>query len=221
MAVIFDLDGTLLDTPAGIVNVARMTAQDLNIEAPADTVIRAVIGKPLIQLFSTFGGTAARHELAVVRFRELFTEYVVASAAGLVFPGIRETLEALSGRAQLAVATSKILRSAEEILEAADLLQLFDVVAGADSVDNPKPAPDMAISVAEKLGRSPDSCVVVGDSIHDIGMASSAHMHSVGVLWGVDSKADLLAAGANAICEQSVDLLEALEATTQPKDSLL
>lgn len=218
MAVIFDLDGTLLDTPAGIVDVATMTALELGLTAPPENVIRAMIGKPLIQMFSTFGGNPAAHDAAVLRFRQLFTEHVVSSSASLVFPGLRESLDALQSQERMAVATSKILRSANEILSAAGLQHYFEAVAGADCVTSPKPAPDMALLVAERLGVKPRHCVVIGDSVHDMGMAAAANMQAIGVLWGVDGPKDLLDSGATSICRSPGGLLESLDSLLYSKE---
>lgn len=201
MAVIFDLDGTLLDTPMGIVEVVNMTAGQLGLTGPSDRAVRAMIGKPLQEMFISFGWPASTSEKSLTTFRSLFSEHVVSMATSLVFPGMRQSLEALTSDHRLAVATSKVVHSAEEILKAAGLRDYFDVVLGADSVLNPKPAPDMALLAASHLGVSPGSCTVIGDSVHDMKMAISAGMAGVGVAWGVDTPLDLSIAGASLVWE--------------------
>ena len=183
----------------GIVHVVNLTAEQLGLATPSDTAIRAMIGKPLQEMFSAFGWPASTSEQSLTIFRSLFSEHVVSMAPSLVFPGMRRSLEALLSDHRLAVATSKVLHSAEEILKAAGIREYFDVVLGADSVPNPKPAPDMALLAASHLGVSPDSCTVIGDSVHDMKMAVSAEMTGVGVIWGVDTPHDLSVAGASLI----------------------
>ncbi|MDJ0318689.1 HAD family hydrolase [Arthrobacter antibioticus] len=210
MAIIFDLDGTLLDTPMGIVHVVNMTAEQLGLAAPSDTTIRAMIGKPLQEMFISFGWPASTSEQSLTIFRSLFSEHVVSMAPSLVFPGMRRSLEALMSEHRLAVATSKVLQSAEEILTAAGLREYFEVVLGADSVPKPKPAPDMALLVASCLGVSPDSCTVIGDSVHDMKMAISGGMTGVGVTWGVDTRHALSVAGASLIWDEPTKIPSSL-----------
>ncbi|WP_181151973.1 MULTISPECIES: HAD family hydrolase [unclassified Arthrobacter] len=210
MAVIFDLDGTLLDTPLGIVHVVKLTAEQLGLAAPSDAAIRAMIGKPLQEMFISFGWPASTSEQSLTIFRSLFSEHVVSVASSLVLPGMRRSLEALAADHRLGVATSKVLHSAEEILTAAGLREYFVVVLGADSVANPKPAPDMALLAASHLGVSPGSCSVVGDSVHDMQMAVSAGMGAIGVTWGVDTPHDLFAAGASLMWEDSTKVPDSL-----------
>lgn len=206
MTVIFDLDGTLLNTPAGIVDVVRRTADELGFAAPSEEVVQSMIGKPLRHMFNVFGWPASTTDQAIDLFRALFSEHVVSKASELVFPGIEQTLDILASRHRLGVATSKIVRSAEEILSASGLRGYFDVVAGTDSVENPKPSPDMALHVANVLESSPSACVVIGDSIYDMEMAVAAGMKAVGVTWGVDTPKNLSAAGASILCRDPYDL---------------
>lgn len=210
MTVIFDLDGTLLDTPSGIVEVVGLTASELGIAVPAEALVRSMIGKPLPHMFNAFHWPETTTEQAVTVFRQLFSEKVVSQASNLVFPGIEQSLDALASQHRLAVATSKIVHSAEEILSAAGLRDYFEVVAGADSVSNPKPSPDMALLVANRLGSAPETCSVVGDSIYDMQMAVAAGMDAMGVSWGVDTPEDLATAGASTVCRSPSDLTDSL-----------
>lgn len=211
MTLIFDVDGTLLDTPAGIVDAVVRTSDELGLAKPRDEAVRAMIGKPLTDMFRSFTWAPAELDQAIIVFRKHFTEQVVSRAPELVFPGIENALAVLNRSTRLAIATSKVVSSAEEILSAAGILHYFDTVAGADSVTKPKPFPEMALLAAHNLGTDPSGCTVIGDSIHDIGMARAAGMRSVGVTWGVDDSIQLAAAGASAICKNPHDLIGLLK----------
>lgn len=142
MSVLFDLDGTVLDTPAGIVRVVGDTLSALGRPAADEAVVRRLIGKPLVDLFGPFL-PEAEVPAAVAAFRTGFTASVVSQARELVFPGLIEVLDALAADYRIAIATSKVHASAVEILAAAGLLDRFDVVAGADdvrtSLSSPRP----------------------------------------------------------------------------------
>ena len=124
-AILFDLDGTLIDTPAGITRVYHEVLAEDGRTAP-ETVIRATIGRPLDAAFGVLLGLPADSaEVArgVTRFRELFRDEVVPNARELIFPGIPAMLARLRGGGHpLAIVTSKVETSAREILGAAGMV---------------------------------------------------------------------------------------------------
>ena len=197
-AVLFDLDGTLVDTPRGIgITLERVTAAQAVPLDPA--VVRSLIGKPLDVVLGTVLGTDDPATLASAKaeFRRIFSEIVIPEARSLLFDGMTGLLDRLvDAAAPLAVVTSKITASADELLGAAGLDHYFPVVVGHDQGVRGKPAPDLALRAADLLGCQPASCIVVGDALDDISMARAAGMLSVGVSWGVAEPGDLVAAGA-------------------------
>ena len=204
-AVLFDLDGTLADTPGAI---ARILAAMCPL-APPDR-LAASVGRPIAGLFAELlaadeDSPAVR--VAVSEFRTRFAEEVVPHAADLVFPAIRGLLDELvaAGR-PIAVVTSKSPAGAAEFLEAAGLAPYFPVTVGFVAGVPGKPAPDQALAAAQALGVEPADCVVVGDSTDDMKMAVAAGMHGVGVAYGVASIPALHAAGAAQIAQTSDDL---------------
>ena len=92
---------------------------------------------------------------------------------------------------RLAVATSKIRSGALAQLEAAGIAQHFEVVAGYDSVERPKPDPQMALYVLERLGVRPAGTVMVGDTTHDLLMAHGAGLRAIAVTYGAHDEATL------------------------------
>ena len=205
MAVIFDLDGTLLDTPHAIVTAFLAVFEAMNKEGVKASDVRATIGMPLD---IAFAGLLAvdKHDPSVSwaakKYVALFREMVLPNAKSLVFPGVLEGLESLKCRGVLmAVATSKAYKNAESLLKAAGLFDYFDVVVGADQVTKPKPHPEMGLLVMKELGITANQAVMVGDTTHDVLMGRGAGMHTVAVTYGIHDSAVLEAAGAHKIVD--------------------
>jgi phosphoglycolate phosphatase len=213
-AAVFDLDGTLVDTPRGIVAAFTAAFQSMGVPAPEPAAIRATIGRPLDTAFSTLLGVAPDDErvaLGVRRYQEMFREIVLPGAASLVFPGVADGLATLAGQGfRLAVATSKFRANAEALLVAAGLRDHFAVVAGADQVTRPKPDPEMGWLVLGALGVPAERVVMVGDTTHDLLMAAAAGMRSVAVTYGVHGLAELRTANPTWIADTFDDVLRCL-----------
>ncbi|WP_105971357.1 HAD family hydrolase [Streptomyces geranii] len=213
-AVLFDLDGTLLDTPGAIVSVLDKVLAESGRPVPSPERVRATVGRPLAAVFAELLELEQEHgevERSVARFRELFREDVVPGARSLIFPGVPELLERL--RAQglaLAIVTSKIRPSALELLEPAGLVHHFDAVVCHGMAPRGKPHPDLALLAARELGREPGDCVVVGDAVDDMRMAGAAGMRALGVAYGVATAGQLTSAGAESVSESVLALGEAL-----------
>ena len=195
IAVIFDLDGTLVDTPAAIVRTARAATQR---PAADESLIRAAIGLPLeaalARILSLEVGAAEVIE-STERYRRIWRADVAPQLGGLVYPGVREGLEQLRDRGlRLGVATGKAQAGADHSIDEAGLRGLVDFVAGYDRVPNPKPYADLALFVLRALDATADEAVVVGDSVLDISMARAAGLRSIAVTYGAQSEAELRAA---------------------------
>ncbi|MFJ3927764.1 HAD family hydrolase [Streptomyces sp. NPDC090022] len=192
---VFDLDGTLVDTPRAIVTTfeaafAELTSRDpMAGKAVAPSAIRATIGLPLPRAWSTLLELPESDPLVtagVEAYLRLFREIVLPRSRELLFPGVESGLARLRARGVvLAVATSKLQASAEALLEAAGLRGLFAVVVGADRVSRPKPDPESGQVILDRLGLPAARAVMVGDTTHDLLMARAAGMRSVAVTYGI------------------------------------
>lgn len=188
-AMIFDLDGTLIDTPSGIVEAFSVTLKSIGAASIDAAAIRATVGLPLEKAFAGLLEIApddAKISHAIKQYQSAFTEIVLPKAKELIFPGVITGLTTLKARGfALAVATSKFYASAEALLKAAELWEFFDVVVGADQVTHPKPHPEMGHLVLQKLNVLPVNAIMVGDTTHDILMARDAGMRAIAVTYGV------------------------------------
>ena len=194
-AVIFDLDGTLVDTPRVIVQTALAALERQGRSGPTPEAIRATIGLPLTVAFSGLLGHPQDSEdvqRVVEEYRRLWRAEVIPRSAELLFPGVRDGIAALREEGlRLAVATSKVQAGAIAQLEAAGIARHFDVIAGYDAVARPKPEPDLAVHVLQRLGVEAAEAVAVGDTTHDLLMAHGAGLRTVAVTYGAHDEATL------------------------------
>ncbi|WP_171163609.1 HAD family hydrolase [Streptomyces sp. I05A-00742] len=195
---VFDLDGTLVDTPRGIVETFTAAFAAMGLDAPRPEAVRATIGLPLERAFGSLMEVAPDSEQAaegVRRYQALFREIVLPRAPELLFPGVADGLAGLQARGVvLTVATSKFQASAEALLTAAGIRDRFRVVVGADRVTHPKPHPESGELILRELDTPAGSAVMVGDTTHDLLMARACGMRSIGVTYGVHAEAELLTA---------------------------
>jgi HAD superfamily hydrolase (TIGR01509 family) len=185
-ALLLDLDGTLVDTPQAIVDVAQSTLAALGLPPADPQSIKDTIGLPLpLALGKLIGTGPAGAAEAVEVYRVLWRTHVTPRIPQLLYPGVREGLEELKrADIRLGVVTGKAQDGADSTVNAAGLREIVDVVLGYTSVANPKPAPDIALLALEKLGIEPSAALVVGDSVHDLQMAQRAGIRSIAVTYG-------------------------------------
>jgi phosphoglycolate phosphatase len=191
-AVLFDLDGTLVDTPYVIVQTALSALAERGCAGPTAEAIRATIGLPLTVAFSGLLGLPEHAENVqgcVTEYRRLWRERVVPRSKEFLYPGVAEGVADLHRRGRrLGVATSKAQAGAVAQLEAAGIAPYFEVVAGYEAVARPKPEPDLARYVLAKLGVQAEAAVMVGDTTHDLLMARSAGLRAIAVTYGAQSE---------------------------------
>jgi phosphoglycolate phosphatase len=217
---IFDLDGTLVDTPRAIVEAftAAFAAMGAPVQAPE--AIRATIGLPLEEAFRRLLGAPrgdARVAEGVRQYRVFFESLVLPRAPGLVFPGVAEGLAALRASGfTLALATSKFHASADALLRAARLRDEFSLVVGADQVAQPKPHPEMGLLIMRELGAASGRTVMVGDTTHDLAMARAAGMRSVAVTYGVHGADELRAFGPTWVADTFAGAVGCIERGLAP-----
>lgn len=214
-AVLFDVDGTLLDT-----RDAWIAAFDAGLAAIRRTSIPGSvaaqwIGTPIEVIYTERCGLSGEDLAKAVRvFQKVEAESVHQGMQA--YPGVREMLESL-GAWKLAAVTNKRRDTSLEALRVAGLLAFFELVLGGDSVSRKKPAPDPILKAAEALGVRPAECAVVGDTENDVRAAKQARARSIGVTWGYGTRASLEAAGVDHLIETPAalpPLLRALKPST-------
>ncbi len=196
--IIFDLDGTLVDSKEGI---ARTFNGALGAVASAPPLppeqVYAMVGLPLSHMFRA-ALPAAEEPLIEALIAHYRAQYdLVEVPRTPPFPGVIATLAACRAAGiTLSVATTKGQRVAEAVVDAAGLRPYFALVLGGDSVPNHKPAPDLVLRTLAELGVAPHEALVVGDSSYDMLMTANAKVRAVGVTYGTQPAEALIAAGA-------------------------
>jgi phosphoglycolate phosphatase len=216
-ALLLDLDGTLVDTPQAIVDVAQSTLAALGQKPVEPQAIRDTIGLPLpVALGTLLGISPAAASEAVEIYRVLWRAHVTPRIPRLLYPGVREGLERLRDRRfKLAVVTGKAQEGADSTVDAAGLRPLVDVVLGYTAVANPKPAPDIALEALKRLGTK--NALVVGDTTHDVQMAHAAGLRSIAVTYGAQPEAVLRSASPTWIVHSFAEVVRiSLELATLP-----
>ncbi len=194
--LIFDLDGTLIDTKPGILKSLEHTFDTLAITDRPDPSL--FLGPPLPDSFRRFCGMDKQETDEAVRiFRRRYSESELFNAE--VFEGIPELLGRLKNCGhRLAVATCKVERYAEAVLKHFGLDGYFDVIGG--SVENRTQKRDVIAHVISQLGETVSSRVLmIGDRDNDVSGAMSAGIKCMGVLWGYGSGRELALTGAEFI----------------------
>lgn len=189
LTVIFDLDGTLVDTAPDLIAAANHALGDIGLEP----VPRHVIA-PAIALGARFmimdglnyaGRTLSEPE--VDRLLKLFLDYYLANIANesRPYPGAVETLKALRARgARLGICTNKRSHLSHALISALELEPLFDAVVGRDSVAKSKPHPEHLTETIRRASGHTGRAIMVGDTAVDVATARAAGVPVIGVTFG-------------------------------------
>ncbi len=190
--LIFDWDGTLMDSIARIVNCFGNACTDAGLPRPPEAAMRHVIGLGLTEAVDQIlsGVDEATRAQVVARYREHFL-YIDQTGMPL-FEGVRTGLEAFANQGYLlAVATGKSRRGLDRVLEETGLGELFVATRCADEAFS-KPHPKMLEDLLGYTGLEPSRALMVGDTTYDLQMARAVSMDSLAVSYGVHSREDLL-----------------------------
>lgn len=214
--LIFDVDGTLVDSQAMICAAMERAFRAHGLCAPLPAEIRGIIGLSLETAVARLCGAMpdAPIGLMVEAYKAAFFDLRASTGRHEpLFPGALDVLDALAGRGDvvLGLATGKSRRGVRAVLDLHGLHGRFATVQTADG--NPsKPDPGMVLAAMAETGIGPDRTLVVGDTTFDIEMARAAGARALGVSWGYYPPPALLAAGAEALLDSYDDLLPAFGA---------
>jgi phosphoglycolate phosphatase len=212
--VIFDWDGTLLDSVGSIVECTHVTLAELGVAAVPESLIRKVLGLGLRETVEALcpGCDEELFRRVVETYRKhWFGGY---SSLPMLFTGVVEMLEELHRRDYLmAVATAKGRLGLDADLEATGLSRRF--VATRTINESPsKPHPGMVLEILDELGVRPEAALVVGDTTHDLRMAANAGVAAVAVCTGSHPQDELLAVEPAACLGGAAELPDWLAAAT-------
>jgi pyrophosphatase PpaX len=206
-AVLFDLDGTLLDSIPGILASFHHV---LSRHVPAHTYTRRdlvmKIGEPVEKQMLDFA--AGNQSLAAVMVDDYRAHNRGVLPGMPLYPGVIETLKAFKARGQpVGVVTSKSAGSARISLDGRGVSPLLDLLMTTEDTVRHKPDPEPLLVAASRLGLAPKEIAYVGDSVHDIRCALGAGCLAVAALWGPFERTDLLALKPQLAAESLPELL--------------
>jgi pyrophosphatase PpaX len=182
-AVLFDLDGTLIDSIGLIVDAMHYAFEGFDGTVPADSSWMAGIGTPLFKQLALYARSP--EELDMLRERYRAYQFLHHDNVVREYPGTTAVLEALHARGvRMGIVTSKGDELAKRGLDLTGLSKFISAVVGADSVTKYKPEPEPTLLALERLGVSADEAVLMGDSPHDISSGNAAGVVTIGALWG-------------------------------------
>jgi len=213
--MIFDIDGTLVDTNPAHVEAWRRAFKQLGFDIPAERIV-VEIGKGGDQLVPSVLGqdVEARHGEALRAAQKKEFLAIAGQERFRVFPGAEDILRELRERGiPTALATSSDEKHLDATLASAgvDFRRLADVVVTKREADASKPSPDLIIAAVEELGLPPLHCALVGDTIYDGRACLAAGVAFLGVLSGGSTEEALLEAGARAVWRDVAHMLAELD----------
>lgn len=209
--ILFDVDGTLVDSQSSIVSAMVAAFSALGLPVPARAAILSIVGLPLEHAMARLAPDqcAARQAALVRAYKEAFFALREQSGAAPLYPGAREMLARLHAVPEnlLGVATGKSRRGLAAVLDAHGLGRFFVTRQVAD--DHPsKPHPSMIEAAMAQTGMGPRATAMIGDTSFDMEMAQAAGIAAIGVSWGYHDVPAL--AAADCVVDRFGDLPAAL-----------
>lgn len=204
-AVLFDLDGTLIDSTDAIVASMFHVFDSLGDPRPTRQAIIDSIGCPLREQLQYL--TTRDLDECIGLYRPHYAE--TAREATVLLPGAREIMQFLrDAGVPMGLATSKKREAAEMLLEHLGVLHYLDVRIGPDEVANPKPHPEPLLLAARLIGVEPGDAYYVGDMFFDVNAAKAAGMPCIALTTGYCNRAELEALGPEVVLDSLAEAQE-------------
>jgi len=211
--LLFDLDGTLVESAPDIGNAANHMLESLGLEPVAIELIQAWIGNGTPKLVKRaltgdFDGEPdfSLYEKAYPLFIEYYEQHVCVDS--YLYPGVAEALKLLHDRGYtLGCVTNKPARCTLPLLNILEIDRYFTAVVSGDTCSHKKPHPEPVLFALNQMGVAPQNCVMVGDSAHDIHAAHAAKLPVIAVNYGYNQGVDLNTEKPLAVIENFADIL--------------
>jgi len=220
--LLFDLDGTLVDSRADLINAVNLMLVELGRETLPGARVLNYVGEGarlLVERALRADQNGARDgcdvDHAVEVFRRHYREHLLDQTR--VYPEVEQTLERLE-HIPKAVVTNKPYEFTMALLEGIGLSSHFEVVFGGDSMPERKPSPLMLIEAARMCGAQASECLMVGDSRVDVEAGRAASMKTCGYVPGFRGRTELVNAGVDYVIERFGELCALVECALNPQD---
>ena len=207
--MLFDLDGTLLDSVPLILESFVHTLAACGFPHPGDAVLRHGLGIPLRSYFAQWADGPEQMDRMIAIYRDYNLSNHDARVSA--FPGVTEMVrEVRARRRATALVTSKNRSASERGLALVGLAGTMDAIVTCDDVERPKPDRQPVDVALSRLGATAGSAVFVGDSLHDLESGHAAGVRTAAALWGPFNREELAAGAPDYWLQQPADLEDVL-----------
>jgi phosphoglycolate phosphatase len=222
--LLFDLDGTLVDSRADLINSVNLMLSEIGREMLPDSRVIGFIGEGARRLVeralrATQNGEPQDSEIdaALKMFRRHYREHLLDHTR--VYPEVEQTLSRLT-HVPKAVVTNKPYDFTVALLEGVGLIGHFDVIIGGDSLTERKPSPLMLVEAASRCRADASKCLMIGDSRVDIEAGRAARMKTCGYIPGFRGRTELVEAGVDFVIERFGELCTIVACAESPLSGL-
>ncbi|MCU0722772.1 MAG: HAD family hydrolase [Planctomycetes bacterium] len=205
-AVLFDLDGTLIDSREDLTDAVEVSFRALGVAPPPRDRIRGLMGTPLEEMAQVLGLSFTEEQTRL--FGEAFRAHYPLHWLDHTrfYEGAEALLESLSTRAALALVTTKRQWQADRLAEGLGVAARFRHVQGWQPGLRHKPAPDLPLAALRALGVRPERAVMVGDTFRDVGAGRAAGCATIAVTYGCGDRASLEALRPDALADSPAEV---------------
>ena len=205
-AVLFDLDGTLVDSARDIAASVNWVLGELGLPRHSEDEIQRFVGDGMKSLLTRAIGTDDPEHLktSIKLFREHYRAHCLDTSR--LYPGVTTVLDALRGK-PLGLVTNKPRAVSVHMMDALGIAPYFKVILGGESTPNKKPHPEPLLHALQQLGARPQRSAMVGDHANDIEAGKAAGMHTYAVTYGLTDRATLERAQPDLFLDHLEELL--------------
>jgi len=208
MIILFDLDGTLIDSTEAIVSTFHHSFKVHGVTSPSDEEIMALIGYPLDIMYIELGIAEDKVWDFVATYKEEYRK--ISTIKTTLLPKAVEAVQKASTFAELGIVTTKTGRYSKILMEHFDLMKYFKVLIGREDVDKPKPDAEPILKALKSFNVKDQEIYMIGDTKLDLISAKNAHVNSIGVLCGY-GEADTLKKFTSVIVNDAFEAVKYLE----------
>ncbi|MBI5180552.1 MAG: HAD-IA family hydrolase [Nitrospirae bacterium] len=205
--IIFDLDGTLIDSRIDIANSVNYTLKQLGLSPLDEKIILGYIGDGVRSLIerALLPSNLNLFEKGLSTFLAYYSEHLLDNT--FFFPGVTETLKFFADK-KMAVISNKLEVLSINTLKGLGIFSFFKSVVGGDSLEKKKPAPEPVLKVLNDLNVAKEKAIIVGDSYVDIEAGKGAQIMTCGVTYGFKSRDAILKAEPDFMIDHLIELKE-------------
>ena len=185
LIILFDLDGTLIDSTEAILESFHYAFDFYGCRHPDDEAIKALIGHPLDYMFANLGVEEEKVWDFVAVYKEHYRE--ISTQKTVLLPHAREAIELAATFARLGIVTTKTGKYSQVLMEYFGMMEKFDVLIGREHVEHPKPHAEPILKALEAFDVDDKEVWMIGDTQMDLIAADAAGVNSIAVLSGYDS----------------------------------